>query len=95
MSPDWFLALGHDPGEGVGCQRVTPSRKALFHGLLWPSKVHRTWDIIKNWVVCEISKQHGDPATHFWEEYREKKVQARAGRGQGRKTKSWGKCPEW
>lgn len=30
MSPDWFLALVQDPGEGVGCQRVTPFQEGTI-----------------------------------------------------------------
>lgn len=46
------------PGLRRGSWVSNSSRKTLFHGLLLPKRVNRTWDIIRNRIACEISKHH-------------------------------------
>lgn len=77
------------PGEGIGCKDV---QEGLLHGLRWPGKVSRTWDITQNWGVCEISKQYGDLGTHFWEKRREERSGGGGGPG-ARKKKILGRRP--
>lgn len=34
--------------------------------LLEPEKFTRTWDVIRNWVICEISKQDMESQRHIF-----------------------------
>lgn len=61
------IALPHRWKEGFSrIWSVRQFPEDTSPGLLWPAKVDRTWDIIGNWVICEMSKHDRETRRHIF-----------------------------